>query len=125
VWEETGSRVVGEPRLICVAQLANPTTIRRDAGELPGPGESAVVLMYEATSGGGSPDVTSDPDDEIAEIAWVDLEDAALLLAGHPFPFNREIYKRCIAAARGGIRTVAHCYFRRQPDGHDEPLVFS
>ncbi|MFI6071859.1 NUDIX domain-containing protein [Actinoplanes sp. NPDC051343] len=125
VWEETGSRVVGEPHLICVAQLANPTTIRRDAGELPGPGESAVVLMYEATSGGGSPHVTSDPDDEIAEIAWVDLEDAALLLAGHPFPFNREIYKRCIAAARGGIRTVAHCYFRRQPDGHDEPLVFS
>src|SRR3954452_16378170 len=30
VWEEAGSRIVGEPRLICVAQLVNPTMIRRD-----------------------------------------------------------------------------------------------
>jgi 8-oxo-dGTP pyrophosphatase MutT (NUDIX family) len=124
VWEEAGSRIVGEPRLICVAQLVNPTTIRRDPGELPGPGDNATVLMYEANVDDGTPHLNRHPDEEIAEVAWIGLDDAAALLASHPFPFNREIYKCCIAAARGGIQTVAHCYFRRQSDGDDKPLAF-
>jgi ADP-ribose pyrophosphatase YjhB (NUDIX family) len=125
VAEETGLHAVGEPRLICVAQLVNPTTIRRDPGELPAPGESAVILMYEVSAGDATPHVTGDPDEEIAEVAWIDLDDAAALLARHPFPVNREIYRSCIAAARGGTREVAHCYFRRGSGGEDEPLTFN
>jgi len=125
VAEETGLHVVGEPRLICVAQLVNPTTIRRDPGELPAPGESAVILMYEVSAGDATPRVTGDPDEEIAEVAWIGLDDAAALLARHPFPVNREIYRSCIAAARGGTQEVAHCYFRRGFGGEDEPLTFN
>lgn len=121
--EETGLRTVGGPRLICVAQLVNPTTIRRDPGELPGPGESAVVLMYEATADDGTPHIAGDPDEEIAEVAWIGLDDAALLLGRHPFPFNREIYRHCIAVARAEDQQIRHCYFRRQPDGNDEQLI--
>jgi ADP-ribose pyrophosphatase YjhB (NUDIX family) len=58
VAEETGLHAVGEPRLICVAQVVNPTTIRRAPGELPGPGESAVILMYEVGTGDATRRVT-------------------------------------------------------------------
>jgi ADP-ribose pyrophosphatase YjhB (NUDIX family) len=118
--EETGLTINGVPRLVCVGQMVNPTTIERDAGEIPPAGGSAVILSYEVTSFDGVLDAAADPDAEIAEVAWHPDDEAAALLAGHPFPFVRATARESLTRDQ---HHVAECYFRRDGSGEDSALV--
>lgn len=69
VREETGLQICGQPRLLCLGELANPTTIRLDAGEVPGPAETAIIIVYGVISFIGTLDHRADPDGEIAELS--------------------------------------------------------
>jgi ADP-ribose pyrophosphatase YjhB (NUDIX family) len=68
VREETGLFIAGV-RLVCVGQMVNTTAIQRDPGEIPAPGGSAVILVYEVTAFHGSPDCSRDPDCDVTEAA--------------------------------------------------------
>ena len=103
--------------------MVNPTTIERDAGEIPPAGGSAVILSYDVTSFDGALDSSADPDAEIAEVAWHSDEAAAALLAGHPFPFVRATSRESLARYADGPHHVAECYFRRDGRGEDSALV--
>jgi 8-oxo-dGTP diphosphatase len=118
--EETGLTVTGVPRLLCVGQMVNPTTIERDGGEIPPAGGSAVILSYEVASFDGTLDCSADPDDEIAEVAWHPYESASALLASHPFAFVRATSRESLTRDR---QHVAECYFRRDENGEDAALV--
>lgn len=116
--EETGLTVTGEPRLISVGQMVNPTHIQRDAGELPPAGGSAVVFAYEVTSFEGSVDWSGDPDGDVAEVSWHPVDAAAALLARHPFPFVRAVARNAL------LGEANHCYFRRDGSGEDVAVTF-
>ena len=45
VAEETGLKLTSAGRLVGIGQMVNPTEIRRDPGELPGPGETALYFL--------------------------------------------------------------------------------
>jgi 8-oxo-dGTP diphosphatase len=117
--EETGLTVTGTPRLLCVGQMVNPTTIQRDGGEIPPAGGSAVILSYDVTSFDGTLDCSTDPDDDIAEVAWYPYESARALLDSHPFAVVRATSRESLAGIGGDGSRVAECYFRRQDSGDD------
>jgi ADP-ribose pyrophosphatase YjhB (NUDIX family) len=121
--EETGLTVAGEPRLVCVGQLVNPTAIRRDAGEIPPPGGSALVLAYEIPAFRGTLDSCGDPDGDVAEAAWQPREVAAELLAAHPFPFVRSVARHAVLRVEDERNATAQCYFRRDDNGEDIAIV--
>lgn len=121
--EETGLTVTGVPRLVCVGQMVNPTTIQRDGGEIPPAGGSAVILSYEVTSFHGTLDCSTDPDDEIAEVAWYPYESARTLLDRHPFAVVRATSRESLGRTGGDGNHVAECYFRREESGQDVALV--
>jgi ADP-ribose pyrophosphatase YjhB (NUDIX family) len=121
--EETGLMIDGAPRLVCVGQMVNPTAIRHDAGEIPPPGGSAVVLAYEVTAFRGSLDCTGDPDHDVAEAAWYPSETAASLLAQHPFPFVRSVARGALRTLDAGPVPVIECYLRREDSGEDIVLA--
>jgi ADP-ribose pyrophosphatase YjhB (NUDIX family) len=120
--EETGLSVDGVPRLVCVGQMVNATAIQRDPGEIPAPGESAVILVYEVTAFHGSLDCSGDPDCDVAEAAWHSSDAAAALLTRHPFPFVRSVARGALRPDPGAVQTV-ECYFRRTANGDDLPLA--
>ena len=121
--EETGLTINGVPRLVCVGQMVNPTTIERDAGEVPPAGGSAIILSCEVTSFDGALDSSADPDADVAEVAWHPDDAAAALLARHPFPFVRATSRESLTRHAGDPHNVAECYFRRQATGEDVALV--
>jgi 8-oxo-dGTP diphosphatase len=123
VREETGLTITGVPQLICVGQMVNPTAIQRDSGEIPRAGGSAVLFAYQITSFDGAIDCSTDPDSEIAEVAWHPAEAAAALLAKHPFAFVRSIARNALAPRGTDHAHLAQCYFRRNDTGEDTPLV--
>jgi ADP-ribose pyrophosphatase YjhB (NUDIX family) len=123
VKEETGLTISGVPRLLCVGQMVNGTTIQRDGGEIPPAGGSAVILTYEVTSFHGTLDWSTDPDDEIAEVAWYPYESARALLDNHPFPFVRATSLESLGRIGGDGNHVAECYYRREESGDDVALV--
>jgi 8-oxo-dGTP pyrophosphatase MutT (NUDIX family) len=119
VYEETGLTAQGAPVLRCVGQLCNPTDIRRDDGEVPGPGEAAIVFVYEVAVLAGVAHHAGDPDGDIVGLEWRSLPDAAQLLSTHPFPFNRMVYREALTAAARGGEAVGQCYLRRTTGGED------
>jgi ADP-ribose pyrophosphatase YjhB (NUDIX family) len=121
--EETGLTIDGVPRLVCVGQMVNPTPIRRDAWEIPPPGESALALAYEVTAFRGTLDTSGDPDADITEAAWQPREVAAALLAAHPFPFVRAVARHAVLPSEDEHNLTAQCYFRRDDNGDDLELV--
>jgi ADP-ribose pyrophosphatase YjhB (NUDIX family) len=121
--EETGLTIEGVPRLVCVGQMVNATAIRRDAGEIPRPGGSAVILAYEVTAFHGSLDCSGDPDRDVARAAWHPGDTAAALLAQHPFPFVRSVARGALRRLDPGPAPVVECYFRRADNGDDLPLT--
>jgi ADP-ribose pyrophosphatase YjhB (NUDIX family) len=121
--EETGLTIDGVPRLVCVGQMVNPTAIRRDPGEIPPPGGSAVILVYEVTAFHGALDSSGDPDRDVAEAAWHPDDAAAALLAQHPFPFVRSVARGALRRLDPGQERAVECYFRRADNGDDIPLV--
>jgi 8-oxo-dGTP diphosphatase len=121
--EETGLTIKGAPELVCIGHMVKPTQIRLDDGEIPAAGGSAIILSYEITAFEGSLDCSKDPDAEIAEVSWQSKDSAASLLAGHPFPFVREIARRSLAPDDGHRPHVAQSYFRRGPTGDDNALI--
>ena len=121
--EETGLTIDGVSRLVCVGQMVNATVIRRDAGEIPRPGGSAVILVYEVTAFHGSLDCSGDPDGDVAEAAWHADEAAAALLAQHPFPFVRSVATGALRRVEPGSAPAVECYFRRAANGDDIPVA--
>lgn len=122
--EETGLTVDGEPRLVCVGQMVNPTAIRRDVWEIPPPGESALVLAYEIPAFRGTLHTGGDPDGDVAEAVWQTREVAAALLAAHPFPFVRSVARHAVLRDEDEQNVTAECYFRRNDNGEDIALAF-
>jgi 8-oxo-dGTP diphosphatase len=120
VLEETAAAVPGTARILCVGQMSNAGTLRMDSGELPGPGETALVLVFELWAGAGDTHHRGDPDGDITEAAWHDFASAGELLSQHPFPFMRAVAQAALVAAADG--TVRECYFRRTADGRDIPI---
>jgi ADP-ribose pyrophosphatase YjhB (NUDIX family) len=121
--EETGLTIDGEPRLVCVGQMVNPTAIRRDAGEIPPPGGSALVLAYEIPAFRGTLDTSGDPDGDVTEAVWQPPDVAAALLATHPFPFVRSVARHAVLQREDDLTATAQCYFRRDGSGEDIALV--
>lgn len=122
VREETGLLIDGVPRLVCVGQMVNTTAIQRDPGEIPAPGGSAVILVYEVTAFHGPLDCSGDPDCDVAEAAWHSGDAAAALLERHPFPFVRSVARGALRPERDSALTV-ECYFRRAANGDDLPVA--
>jgi ADP-ribose pyrophosphatase YjhB (NUDIX family) len=122
--EETGLTIDGEPRLVCVGQMVNPTAIRRDAWEIPPPGDSALVLAYEIPAFRGTLHTCGDPDGDVVEAAWQPREVAAALLAAHPFPFVRSVARHAVLRDGEERNATAQCYFRRNDHGEDIALDF-
>jgi 8-oxo-dGTP pyrophosphatase MutT (NUDIX family) len=121
--EETGLSIEGLPPLVGVGQMVNPTAIQRDEGEIPLAGGSALVLAYKVTSFFGALDTSADPDGDINEAAWHPRDMAVSLLAEHPFPFVRSVARIALALDSADQVPIAQCYFRRNDNGDDAPLL--
>lgn len=118
--EETGLDVEDVLGMAYVAQLDNPTSLRRDAHEIPVPGTTATVVAFEVRVGGGVVGA-ADPDGFVSRAEWVAVGQAARLLAEHPMVFTG-----VPAADRVTGRSDAPpgiWQFRRQPDGTDTIVV--
>jgi len=117
--EEAGFTLKSPGRLVVIGQMVNPTQIRRDPGELPGPGESAIVFLYAFTEASGPISGADDPDAEIAEARWVPANEALELIDKHPFAFMRTVSRAAVLAAVDPNRPVEMHYFRRSDNGDD------
>lgn len=109
--EETGLTLTSPGRLVVIGQMVNPTQIRRDPGELPGPGESSIVFLYAFNEESNPVSGTDDPDAEIAEARWVPTGEAVKLIDKHPFPFMRTVSHEAVMAAVDSGRRVHDIYF--------------
>jgi 8-oxo-dGTP diphosphatase len=119
VAEETGFKLSSHGSLVALGQLVNPTNIRRDPGELPGPGETATVFIFAFRADSGDLSSAEDPDGEIAEAVWIPADEAYARVANHPFPFMREISKAAITSARRATPILDVQFFRRNEQGDD------
>jgi ADP-ribose pyrophosphatase YjhB (NUDIX family) len=119
VAEETSFQLASAGRLVGIGQMVNPTEIRRDPGELPGPGETATVFLYVFAVAPSLVSGADDPDAEIAEVRWVPADEAVQMIERHPFPFMRTISRDAILAAIDSTLPVQVHYFRRTETGAD------
>jgi ADP-ribose pyrophosphatase YjhB (NUDIX family) len=122
IHEETGADA-SLVRLLSVGQLANPTNIRRDSGEVPEPGQVATVFVFLLEASPGELSGSADPDAEIDEVDTVSLAEGMSRLDQHPFPFMRRLTTDGVASVRDHRSAVHVISFRRDERGIDRELV--
>ena len=117
VKEETGVDLMGPLKLLCVGELINDGDVVRDAGEIPGPRQSARVFLFEGSSSRAETDSRKDPDLEIDEAVWVPIALARQRLGEHPFALSRALSETALSPAADGVVPIIS--FTRRPDGVD------
>lgn len=116
VREETGLTLRQPERLVYVAQLHNPPAVRRSLGEIPPPGGSATIAVFEVPAPPGEIRI-DDPDSYVSECRFVGVSEAINLLENHPLRVVRE---PIVDHLRHPSAEVAVWLYRRDGDGHDQ-----
>jgi len=113
VREETGLEIDQIGPLLYTVQLQNPTGQPTQIGEVPEPGQSMTVFVFEVTEWRGDlrPD---DPDKFIRDIGFFSIRDAVEKLEQH---FWRVMREPVAAYLRGSTDAGAVWQYRRQPGG--------
>ncbi len=113
VREETGLEIDQIGPLLYTVQLQHPTDQPALIGELPEPGQSLTVFVFEVTGWHG--DLRSDdPDELIRDIGFFSIRDAVEKLEQH---FWRVMREPVAAYLRGSTDAGAVWQYRRQPGG--------
>ncbi len=113
VREETGLEIDQIGPLLYTVQLQNPTGQPTLTGELPGPGQSSTVFVFEVTGWHGELR-SDDPDERIRDIGFFSIRDAVEKLEQH---FWRVMREPVAAYLRGSTDAGAVWQYRRQPGG--------
>ncbi len=113
VREETGLEIGQVGPLLYTVQLQNLTGQPTLIGELPEPGQSLTVFVFEVTGWQGELR-SNDPDDFIRDIGFFSIRDAVEKLEQH---FWRVMREPVAAYLRGSTDAGAVWQYRHQPGG--------
>jgi 8-oxo-dGTP diphosphatase len=117
VREETGLTLGLPGRLIYVTQIENPNAAPRSPGDVPGPGDTATVYVFDVSTFSGELEA-NDPDDLILDLAFMRPLEAIDRLERLPWRAMRE---PIVEALRGEAPLGAMWLFRRE--GSDDTLI--
>jgi 8-oxo-dGTP diphosphatase len=115
VREETGLTVQTVGRPIYITQIDNPNAPVRSTGEIPAPGDSATIFVFDVTEFSGALQ-PKDPDGLVFGIGFFSRADAIERLERLPWRVMRE---PIVHALRGDAIAGTLWVYRRTSDGGD------